>query len=260
MTWLAWRNSRMELLIVVAMFLAMAAYLVPTGLEQLSRFDDSGLRACIDSGADCTEIQNRFVDSYNSLNFVVAWFHFVPPIVGMLLAAPLIGQIEQRTYRLAWTQSATRGRWLAGTLSIALLGVLLFSLALTALMTWWHAPLDRSEPMFGKDLGQSFSFEGAMPFVYTLFALALALAVGTLTRRLIVAMPVALAGFMALRLPIEMQLRTGYSGPVDGPTGSTIATRSAERFWAMQAVEGAIFLGAAVLLLGVTVWLIRRRG
>jgi hypothetical protein len=33
----------------------------------------------------------------------------------------------------------------------------------------------------------------------------------------------------------------------------------ADRFWTFQAIEAAIFLGAAVPLLGLTVWVVRRR-
>ena len=58
----------------------------------------------------------------------------------MLLAAPFILDLEHGTYRLAWTQSITRGRWLAGKLGLAAISALLVGGALTLLINWWRAP------------------------------------------------------------------------------------------------------------------------
>ena len=47
----------------------------------------------------------------------------VPAVVGAFWGAPLVArELEAGTHRLAWTQSVTRGRWLATRLGLTLLG------------------------------------------------------------------------------------------------------------------------------------------
>jgi hypothetical protein len=213
MTWVAWRQYRIEFFIALALLAGLTAFLVPTGLGKLALFRDSGLEACLNMRTDsCGELGARFTNSYHDLDLIVGWFNFVPAIVGLLLAAPVIIEFEQRTYRLAWTQSITRGRWLATKLGLALLGAVIFSCVFTLLMTWWYSPLDRVESPF---VSQTFNFEGAMPLAYTVFAVALALAAGVLSRRMIVAMLATVVGFVALRVPVEVMLRPDYLAPVE---------------------------------------------
>jgi hypothetical protein len=88
---------------------------------------------------------------------------------------------------------------------------LLASAALTALLTWWFAPLHQ----FGAGyFAITFDFEGTMLLAYVAFALALAIAMGTLLRRTILAMLAMVGGFLVVRLPIEFWLRSHYMPPV----------------------------------------------
>jgi len=48
--------------------------------------------------------------------------------------------MENGTYRLAWTQSITRGRWLLGKLGLPVAAAGPRCRALTLLFTWWRAP------------------------------------------------------------------------------------------------------------------------
>ena len=71
--------------------------------------------------------------------------YLMPAIIGMFWGAPLISrELEGGTYRLAWSQSVTRSRWLAvklGLLGLAAMAVAgLFSLVIT----WWASPLDQA--------------------------------------------------------------------------------------------------------------------
>src|SRR5688572_29653769 len=138
MTWVAWRRYRMEFFITLAILAGMIALLVPTGLEKIADYEDSGLRACIEADSrDCSGLGDRFITSYNSVNRTVEWFHFVPGIVGVLLAMPIVLDFDQRTYRLAWTQSISRERWFATKLAVGLAGVAAFAAVLVIVMTWW---------------------------------------------------------------------------------------------------------------------------
>ncbi len=315
MTWVAWRQYRLELIIALVLLVALTAFLVPTGVQKLALFRDSDLMACLNSSTeDCSGLTRRFLESYGVLSGIVMWFVFTPAIIGMLLAAPIVLEFEQRTYRLAWTQSITRGRWLAVRLGLALLGALAFAMLLTPLTTWWFAPQDRLQDSFAT----SFYLKGAMPFVYTVFTLALALVSGVLSRRTLLAMVVTVVGFLVAMLTIANGLRPHYLPPIEriepitasslsstssmvlpdrawvvgssivdpegnvvgedeisrmcGPFGkqivpclqerglkSRVVYHPANRFWTFQAIEASIFLAAAAVLLGLTVWVVRRR-
>ena len=63
----------------------------------------------------------------------------------------------------------------------------------------------------------AFNFEGIVPFAYALFALGLALALGTLTRRVSVLVGGTLIGFLALRRGARRHRRTS---PTRAPRSS----------------------------------------
>ncbi len=264
MTWLTWRQYRMQLLYGVALLAAVSAFLLPTGLHRFAVFHDSGLAACIGAGQTCMDLHGPLDQAYNSVSPIVGWFHLVPVIVGVLLAAPLVGDLEHRTVRLAWTQSITRERWLVLKLGAAVLAIALFSILFTAIMTWWYAPYDRSAILPKTDVGESFDFEGLMPLSYALFAFAVAMAAGTLTRRVLAAPLVALVAFIVLLTALQNTVQNHGSDAIEVMNGTvvrgpTLALRNMDRFWTVQGIEAAVFLSAATVLIGVSVWLINRR-
>jgi hypothetical protein len=246
MIWVSWRQHRLEMAATLVILVALAAYLVPTGLSNFALFEESALKTCLDAAAtDCSDLRRPFMNSYGLANDVVGWFNLVPAVVGLLLAIPIVSEFERRTYRLAWTQSVTRGRWIATRTGMALLGVAVFAVAFTLLLTWWHHPFNTALP----GLGLGFNFAGVIPFAYTLWALSLALTAGALSRRVIATVPAALVGFLATRLPLEAVLRPGSLAAVAGPRG----------FWTAQAIEASVFIGASAMLLALTVWVVSRR-
>ena len=264
MTWLTWRQYRMQLLYGAALLAAVTAFLLPTGLHRFAVFHDSGLAACISSGQTCFDLHGPLDQAYNAVSPIVGWFHLVPVIVGVLLAAPLVGDLEQRTVRLAWTQSITRERWLVLKLGVALLAIALFSVVFTAIMTWWYAPYDRSTMMPKTDVGESFDFEGLMPFSYALFAFAVAMAAGTLTRRVLAAPLVALVAFIVLLTTLQNTVQNHGGQAVEVMNGAVVrgpvlALRNMDRFWTLQGIEAAAYLSIATVLIAASAWLIARR-
>jgi hypothetical protein len=120
MTWVAWRLQRTETLITLGILTLLAALLVPTGISMANAYHQDGLAAClsINPGTSCANaigaFQTRFQSLWNEANF----FTLVPGLIGVALAAPFILDLEHGTYRLAWTQSITRSRWLAGKIGL----------------------------------------------------------------------------------------------------------------------------------------------
>src|SRR5690242_7360198 len=120
MIWLSWRQQRTEALIAAAIVAALAAVLIPTGIQIASAYHHDGIASC--SGAfqpGCDNAIAAFVQRFNAIGGLIDWATMIPGVIGVLLAAPFITQLENGTYRLDWTQSITRGRWVAGKLGLA---------------------------------------------------------------------------------------------------------------------------------------------
>ena len=71
----------------------------------------------------------------------------VPGLIGLFWGAPLLArEFETGTFRLAWTQSVSRTRWLAvklgvvGALSVIVTGLL------SLMVTWWSSPIEQPWP------------------------------------------------------------------------------------------------------------------
>lgn len=212
MTWVSWRQQRTETLIAAGVFGLLALLLVPTGLHVASVYDHDGLSACLGtSNSACIEATAAFTRRFEQLSGLFSWFNFIPGVIGVLLAAPFILELENGTCRLAWTQSITRRRWLASKLAVAVITGLLAALTMTLLTTWWRAPLDRLNGRMGTNV---FDFEGTVPFAYVLFALGLALLAGALWRRTVLALIVGFAAYSAARLFVQTWLRQRYETPL----------------------------------------------
>lgn len=214
MIWLTWRQHRFETLMAGALMALVAIYLLKTGSDMAAAYTHTGLSACLahDSSPNaCVGLANAFTTNFKATSSVVPWLNFVPGVIGILLAAPIVLELEHGTHRLAWTQSVTRGRWLAVKLSLVLAGAAAGALLLTALMTWWNIPLDHLQSRLNRD---QFDFEGTVPTAYTIFAAALCLAAGSMLRRVLPAVGVTVVGFLVARIGFEALVGFGYLAPV----------------------------------------------
>lgn len=214
MIWLIWRQSRLELLIGGIALGLVAVWLIWTGLDMASAYNDLGLAACIAAKTPdntCQFAAGDFMQRFNTFQGI----KIVPPLclpflIGLLLAAPTVLDFEQGTYRLAWTQGVTRRRWLATRIGVGLAASVVVSIGLVAIMMWWRSPLDRINGRFD---GGAFDFEGTVPIAYTIFAFALCLAAGTILRRSIPALGIGFAAFLGVRALVAAQIRPNYLEP-----------------------------------------------
>jgi hypothetical protein len=211
-TWVAWRQQRAETLIAVGILVAVGLLLVPTGLEMASAYQHDGIGSCLAAhpSPPCDEAIHSFQSRFSSISGLLGWLTLLPGLVGVLLAAPLVLQLESGAYRLDWTQSITRRRWIAVKLGLAMTAAVLLALAFIALVTWWRAPLVHVN---GRMENSVFDSEGIVAVGYTLFALGLALAVGVVWKRAVAALMVAFVGYFAARLFVDTWLRQRLTPP-----------------------------------------------
>jgi hypothetical protein len=212
-TWVSWRLQRTETVIALAILGLLAALLIPTGISMANAYHQDGLGSCLalNVGPSCGQRIGDFQSRFQALNVLANWFTLVPGLIGVLLAAPFILDLEHGTYRLAWTQSITRGRWLLGKLGLPILAGILAGAALIVLFTWWRAPQVNLDGRL--DIG-IYDTEGVVVVGYILFALGLALALGAVWRRSAVSLTVAFVGYFAMRVFVDYWLRDRLVSPV----------------------------------------------
>jgi hypothetical protein len=216
MIWLAWRQHRVSLLAGLGAIAALALFLVLTGLSTRSDFTALGLDSCgVPSHLQCAEASAQFMQKHRTYQFLAPLFLLFPALVGVFWGAPLVSrELEQGTHRLVWTQSISRTRWLATKACFLALLVLAASAAVTALVNWWLDPIMRAEPQQFEP--GFFDLLGIVPAAYALTALAIGIAAGTFTRKLVPAIALTLVLFLALRVGVGVGLRPNYMAPERG--------------------------------------------
>lgn len=195
LAWLVWRQHRFAAGLLVAVMLLATGWLWyqhSVLLEGLHRLQQAGCGTLEHSSPSCwslsaapEEARVGFLGAFQPLMLLV------PALLGMFLGAPLLAQeFERGTHRLAWSQSVTRGRWLAARLGAALALVLVTSAVLSGLTSWfWQFLADRyadhhSYPPFRP---ASYAVMGIVPIATALFAFAVGVTAGMLLRRTLAA-------------------------------------------------------------------------
>ncbi|HTF07602.1 MAG TPA: ABC transporter permease [Asanoa sp.] len=127
-----------------------------------------------------------------------------PALIGAFWGAPLVArEFEAGTHRLVWAQSISRSRWLAVKLAVVGPATVVATALLSALVTWWAAPLDHAAAaVYG-----TFDQRDIVPIGYALFAFAFGVAAGLTIRRTLPAMAVTLAGLLAVRIVVTEWIR-----------------------------------------------------
>jgi ABC-type transport system involved in multi-copper enzyme maturation permease subunit len=209
MTWLVWRQYRAPGAIAVVLLGAFAAVMLAGGVQIASRWH-SMLASCSGHAA-CLQQQQPLppLVSQSVVDALLLVGIGVPAVLGMLVGAPLVAhELESRTSDFAWVQSVTRTRWLAARIGWLMLAAAACGGAVAALITWWSGPSNMLNVNAFRP-GQ-FDIQGIVPVGYAVFAMALGIAAGTVARRTLPAIAVALGGFVALRLVIADFVRPHY--------------------------------------------------
>jgi len=198
MLWLAWRQFRAQAALALGATVVVVVALAVTRGHVVAAYGTAG--------------DNELTGFYVWLRLLGTGLIGVPAVIGAFWGAPLLTrEFEDRTYRLAWTQSITRRRWLAT--KIAVIGVVTVALvaAFALAFTWWSGPIDA----VGNRIGTAnFAQRGIAPIGYALFGLTLGALCGTILRRTIPAMAASLTGFLIVRMFVQKVVRSHLIGTV----------------------------------------------
>lgn len=235
MLWLTWRQHRAQ---------ALVTALLIAGLAQLLVLDSIPLD-------------------------LVKTLPWTPVLAGLFWGVPLLArEYERGTDCLVWTQSVSRGRWLAVKFAALGVAVAMAGLALGAVVLAWTASADVPMDRFSGDL---FGVSGIAPAAWFLAAFALGAASGAVLRRMLPAMAVTIGVFAALVVGAyvardhyaEPEVAVGTPVPADAKivswgeqnaVGDRQYTRyqPADRYWRFQWTETGLLLLVTVALAGVT--------
>jgi ABC-type transport system involved in multi-copper enzyme maturation permease subunit len=211
MIWLTWRQLRTQVIVGIAAVAALAIYLVLLGLSVRHAYAN-GVAGCV-TGDACTTARIAFTGRFEtSFTLLGCALLALPGMLGAFWGAPIVArELESGTFRMIWTQGATRRSWLAAKL----VGVTLSSAAIAgtagALLTWAAGPYDRVNSRFAV---LAFDGQHVVPIAYAVFATTLGVLIGLAVKRLVPAIALTLALFAAVQVIVPLALRPHLEAPV----------------------------------------------
>jgi hypothetical protein len=208
---LTWRQFRTQALLGSIALAIVAAVLLVTGPHLVAAYHSYlvSCRATDTCGTFTTGVLHTYQPLRTGLPLLVI---AVPAVLGIFWGAPLVAhELETGTFRLAWTQSVTRRRWLATKLAVVGLSSVGIAGLLALMASWWANPDYKiTQDLFSPG---TFSTRGLVPFGYAAFAFALGVCSGVILRRTLPAMAVTLIGFAGARLAVTNWIRPHLSAP-----------------------------------------------
>jgi len=124
MIWVSWRQHRGQAIACLALLAALAVYAVIEGSSMRTAFSNDGLvGTCLarTQGTGCENGVGAFMGEFGSAVNIAFWSVclIIPGLIGVLVGGSLIArELEYGTWRLAWSQTVPRTRWLAVKLAL----------------------------------------------------------------------------------------------------------------------------------------------
>ncbi|MCU1399795.1 MAG: transporter [Acidimicrobiales bacterium] len=206
----AWLQARSQILIAAAAVGAAAVALLVTGMR-LSHLYDTMIGPCLANGCSDTTI-NAFLGKGHTLSIWAGVFSAVMPgLLGVFWGAPLVArELETGTYRLAWSQSVSRTRWMVTRIGLGLVASMVVAGLFSLMITRWAHPLDIAQA----NAFFTFDKRDIVPIGYAAFAFVLGVAAGVLARRTLTAIAVVVVAFTAIRIAVTNWIRPILLAPV----------------------------------------------
>jgi hypothetical protein len=212
MIWLTWRLQRAELILLGIMFTGLTGLLVLTHSDVVALSHLQSGEACpgvfVDRAGNCI-VKTSWL--YQLVDGVLPFLNFLPLIAAILLALPIVAELENGSYRLAWTQGITRDRWTRVKFGVLLAGGVTFAAIFALTFERWSSPDDALRGRLDKN---DFDFRGVVPVGHTIFAIGLMLAIGCVIRRPVPAIVISAIAYVGIRLPFILWIRERLISPL----------------------------------------------
>jgi hypothetical protein len=224
MIWLTWRQFRIQALAGLGVLVAVAVLCLATRPAVSGLARNTGFAGC---AADCSAAADAFLRQAQTTYLAGLYYGGIivmfgaPALIGLFWGAPLVArELEAGTHRLVWSQTVSRGRWLAVKLGAVGLAAALAAGLVSLVVTWWASPLDAAGGWMGADV---FAARGVVPIGYATFAFLAGVTVGMLVRRTVPAMAVTLVVVAAAMVASPLLLRPHLAGRTTSTQAVTAA-------------------------------------
>jgi hypothetical protein len=202
-----WRLHRHQALFAAGAMAAFATVLLITGLHMANTYH--GAVATCSATGYCSPLDQLF----NGDGFIIDLVNLsavVPLLLALFWGVPLVAkEFEDGTQDVAWTQSVTRRSWMGRNVMWSVAAAIVLGATASAFVSWWRGP---QNALFGRF--SAFDIQGVVPIAYCVFAVALGIAAGTWSKRLLPALAVTLGAFVAVRGAIAIWLRPHFLPPI----------------------------------------------
>jgi hypothetical protein len=208
MSHLVWRLHRTQVYFAAGALGALTILLIVTGTTMAH--DYQRFLADCSATQSCNDGQGQLFNGDGAIFDIVNLTMVVPLLFGLFWGAPLVAkELEDGTHSLVWTQGITRRHWMRTNVTWVLLAAAVWGSAMAALVSWWRTPENALGTRF-----DAFDVQGIVPVAYSLFAVALGIAVGSLFTRVLPAIAATLAAFVAVRVAVGVYLRPHFLAPL----------------------------------------------
>ncbi|MEH1164146.1 hypothetical protein V6V47_02020 [Micromonospora sp. CPCC 205539] len=231
---MTWRQFRTPALATGALLLVLLGGLALTWAEVTDLAARTGYTGC--QGDSCRAAGEAFLQALQSgwaseIHLAaIAALYLLPALVGIFWGAPLVArELESGTYRMVFSQSVSRGRWLLVKLAVGGGAAALSAGVLSLMLSMWAQPIDgasadRMNPLV-------FAARGIVPVGYAALAFVVGVTTGLLLRRTLAAMAVTLLVIVSLQIAAPFVVRPWLAQPattvsplqVDGAYGISMS-------------------------------------
>jgi ABC-type transport system involved in multi-copper enzyme maturation permease subunit len=215
MAWVTWRQHRLALAGVAALFGVAAVYLLITGVQMHHAY--AAVAACRPAGSGiCRQVAGNFLNTYApGVGPALGLLQVIPALIGAFAGAPVLArELETGTFRYTWTQGFGRARWTVAKLVPLAVAVTVAAGAFSVLVSWYIQPIFGAGDDNGPLYPTIFDLRGVALAAWTLAAFAIGGLAGMLIRRVVPAIAVTLAVYVGLAFAVGAFLRDHYLAPL----------------------------------------------
>jgi hypothetical protein len=136
--WVVWRQQRSIVIAFAVLAIVVSAWALIMGLHEQSLWREFLSAPCKGDFGRCRGLQLSIYNSGNLNEVVIGIGVAFAPLFGLILGVNAVAyEIEQKTNRLAWTQSGSRARWLMNKYFTSVASLVVILAPLCWLFSWW---------------------------------------------------------------------------------------------------------------------------
>lgn len=229
MIWIAWRYQRSVVLALGLLALVVIGFSIFNGVllhhdwMQFLGAPCHGSESATNAPGDvCGVLDVKLANAEHYSSEIRFAGFIIAPLVGAILGLLAVGnELDNRTARLAWTQSISRTLWFVAKAGVgaAIVTAILVPVAIT--LSWWSGQGPPGD-VFNTE---NFGIAGWDLVAYGLFMFALTLLTGAVIRRAGWALAASIVIFLAISLTVPSHVRPHLVTPTVHWSQPTLATK-----------------------------------